>query len=94
MSYIFLVFLVTLFLFFWLGYSYQAPYPMTQMGDSVPPYPVGGQGEHGPAAPPAGFYMGYQPNPNQPVMYQPGPGGPPQQPAPMSAYGGKYQKKT
>ncbi|KAF5895040.1 phospholipid scramblase 2-like, partial [Clarias magur] len=72
------------------GYPYpnQAPYPMTQMGDSVPPYPVGGQGEYAPGAPPAGFYMGYQPNPNQPVMYQPGPGGPPQQPAPMSAYGG------
>ncbi|XP_026792247.1 phospholipid scramblase 2 [Pangasianodon hypophthalmus] len=67
---------------------HQAPYPMAQMGDSVPPYPVGGHGELGPAAPPAGFYMGYQPSPNQPVMYQPGPGGPPQQPLQMPAYGG------
>lgn len=64
---------------------------MPQMGDSVPPYPGGGYGDHGP--PPAGFYMGYQPNPNQPVMYQPSPGGPPQQPIQMNAYGGKYQEK-
>lgn len=56
---------------------------MTQMGDAVPPYPVGNYGEPGPTAPPAGFYMGYQPDPNQPVMYQPGPGDPPQQPIHM-----------
>lgn len=62
------------------------------MGDSVPPYPVGGYGDHGPAPPPAGFYMGYQANPNQPVMYQPSPGGPPQQPVQMTAYGGKYRE--
>lgn len=67
---------------------------MTQMGGSVPPYPVGGYGELDPAAPPAGFYMGYQPSPHQPVMNQPGPGGPPQQPIQMSAYGGKYQEEN
>ncbi|KAG7330160.1 hypothetical protein KOW79_006382 [Hemibagrus wyckioides] len=67
---------------------HQAPYPMPQMGDSVPPYPIGGYGDHGSAPPPAGFYMGYQANPNQPVMYQPSPGGPPQQPVQMTAYGG------
>ncbi|XP_060791552.1 phospholipid scramblase 2-like [Neoarius graeffei] len=66
---------------------HQAPYPMPQVGNSVPPYPVGGYGEHGSAAPPAGFYMGYQPNPNQPVMYQPGPVGPSQTPAHVPAYG-------
>lgn len=65
---------------------------MTQMGDSVPPYPVP-YGDPGSAAPPAGFYMGYQHSPNQPVTYQPGPGGPPQQPIQMPAYGGKYQEK-
>lgn len=78
---------------FWSGYPspHQAPYPMKQMGDSVPPYPVP-YGEPGSAAPPAGFYMGYPSSPNQPVMYQPGPGGPPQQPMQVPAYGGKYQE--
>ncbi|KAK2860513.1 hypothetical protein Q7C36_004679 [Tachysurus vachellii] len=71
---------------------HQAPYPMPQMGDPVPPYPGGGYGNHGP--PPAGFYMGYQPNPNQPVMYQPSPGGPPQQPIQMNAYGGEAPLPT
>lgn len=65
---------------------------MNQMGDSVAPYPVPGYGEPGPAAPAPGFYMGNHPMPNQPVMYQPGPAGPPQQPIQMPAYGGKYQE--
>ncbi|TSL34602.1 Phospholipid scramblase 2 [Bagarius yarrelli] len=67
---------------------YQSSYPMPQMGDSVQPYPVSGYGDPGLAPPPAGFHMGYQPNPNQPVMYQPSPAGPPQQPIQMSPYGG------
>ncbi|XP_026072094.1 phospholipid scramblase 2-like isoform X3 [Carassius auratus] len=53
---------------------HQPPYPMPQMGGhSMPPYPMGGYGEPGQAAPPAGFQVGYQPVPDQPVMYQPGP---------------------
>uniref|UniRef100_W5KX34 Phospholipid scramblase n=1 Tax=Astyanax mexicanus TaxID=7994 RepID=W5KX34_ASTMX len=69
----------------------QPPYPMPQPGGySMPPYPVGGYGEPGHAAPPAGFHMGYGQGPDQPVMYQPAPVSPPQHPGqmPMTAYGG------
>uniref|UniRef100_A0AAY3ZUH2 Phospholipid scramblase n=1 Tax=Denticeps clupeoides TaxID=299321 RepID=A0AAY3ZUH2_9TELE len=56
-------------------------------GYSMPPYPMpqGGYGDPSQQAPPAGFYMGYQQPPNQPVTYQPGPV-PPGQPMAMHAY--------
>ncbi|XP_051516640.1 phospholipid scramblase 2-like [Myxocyprinus asiaticus] len=55
----------------------QPPYPMTQVGgQSMPPYPMGGYGEPGHAPPPVGFQVGYQPVPDQPVLYQPGPTSP------------------
>lgn len=42
-------------------------------GHSMPPYPMGGYVEPGQGAPSAGFQVGYQPVPDQPIMYQPGP---------------------
>ncbi|XP_062305185.1 phospholipid scramblase 2-like isoform X2 [Osmerus eperlanus] len=65
----------------------QAPYPMPQPGSySMSPYPVpqGGYGDPSHAPPPAGFNMGYppQPQPGQPIMYQPAGHGP------MPDYGG------
>uniref|UniRef100_A0A6Q2XU69 Phospholipid scramblase n=1 Tax=Esox lucius TaxID=8010 RepID=A0A6Q2XU69_ESOLU len=59
-------------------------YPSPHQGPgsySTAPYPVpqGGYGDPNQPPPPAGFHMGYnpqQPQPGQPVMYQPGPVGP------------------
>lgn len=42
-------------------------------GQYMPPYPMGGYGDPGHAAPPAGFQVGYQSGPDHTVMYQPGP---------------------
>lgn len=58
-------------------------------GYSMPPYPMSqpGYGDPGQAPPPVGFHMGYQPTPDQPVMYQPGPVSP-GQPMAMHEYGG------
>lgn len=39
----------------------------------MPPYPMGGYGDPGHAAPPAGFQVGYHAGPDQPILYQPGP---------------------
>lgn len=39
----------------------------------MPPYPMGGYGDPGHAAPPAGFQVGYHSGPDQPILYQPGP---------------------
>ncbi|XP_031440989.1 phospholipid scramblase 2 [Clupea harengus] len=68
---------------------HQGPYPMPQPdGYSMPPYPMSQPGYVDPGqAPPPGFHMGYQPSPDQPVMYQPGPvsPGPPMQ---LHEYGG------
>ncbi|XP_056156056.1 phospholipid scramblase 2-like [Lampris incognitus] len=74
------------------GSPNQAPYPMPQTGTySMTPYPVpqGGYGDPNQAPPPMGFNMGYQPQPQpgQPVMYQPGPVGG-QAPMPGPEYGG------
>ncbi|TRZ02680.1 hypothetical protein DNTS_001903 [Danionella cerebrum] len=63
----------------------QPPYPNSQQGGiALPPYPVGsgGYGDPGSNAPPPGFQGGYQPVPDQPIMYQPGPGGPAPHPGP------------
>lgn len=59
-------------------------------GHSMPPYPMGGYVEPGQGAPSAGFQVGYQPVPDQPVMYQPGPVGPV---SPASHHGQPYGGK-
>ncbi|XP_071400379.1 phospholipid scramblase 2-like [Centroberyx affinis] len=77
------------------GPAGQAPYPMPQPGGySTAPYPIpqGGYGDPSQPPPPVGFNMGYQPQPGQPVMYQPGPVGhgpaPGQSPMQGPEYGG------
>ncbi|KAK0138362.1 Phospholipid scramblase 2 [Merluccius polli] len=63
------------------GAPNQPPYPTGPPGGgySMAPYPTpqGGYGDPSQSAPPPGFSVGYQPKPDQPIMYQPGQGPPP-----------------